>query len=63
MSINIVRDNVSNNDYLNLLSKNGFASFINLKTRLSNEQKHSCLDHIFVHYEEHLITQINSGIL
>lgn len=63
MNIIIIGDNVSNNDYLNLLSENGFVSFINLYTRLPNGQKHSCLDHIFVHNEEHLITQINAGIL
>jgi len=63
MNINIVGDNALNNDYLNLLSENGFASFINLYTRLPKGQKHACLDHIFVHNEEHLITQINAGIL
>lgn len=63
MNINIIGDSVLNNDYLNLLSENGFVSFINLYGRLPNEQKHSCLDHIFVHNEEHIITQINAGIL
>ncbi|KAL4107536.1 hypothetical protein QTP88_017868 [Uroleucon formosanum] len=41
MNINIVGDNACNNDYLNLLSENGFASFINLYTRLPNGQKHA----------------------
>ena len=63
MNINIIGDNTLNNDYLNLLSENGFASFINLYTRLPIGQKHACLEHIFVHNEEHLITQINAGIL
>lgn len=63
MNINIIRDNSLNNDYPNLLSQNGFSSFINLYTRLPSGQKHACLDHIFVHNEEHLITQINAGIL
>jgi len=36
MNINIIGDNALNNDYLNLLSENGFASFINLCTRLPN---------------------------
>lgn len=33
-NINIVGINPLNNDYLNLLSENGFASFINSYTRL-----------------------------
>jgi len=63
MNINIVGDNDLNNDYLNLLLENVFASFINLYTRLPNWQKHACLDYIFVHNEKHLITQINAGII
>lgn len=63
MNINIVGDNELNNDYLNLLSEKGFASFINVYTRVPNGQQHACLDHIFVHNNEHFISQINAGIL
>lgn len=34
MNINIVGDNLINNEYLDLLSVSGFASFININTRL-----------------------------
>lgn len=59
MIIEIINDNALYNDYLNLLSENAFASFIDLYTRLPNGQKHSCLDHIISHNEEHLITLTN----
>jgi len=49
MNIIIVGDNSLNNDYHNLLSENGFASFINAYTRIPKFQNHSCIDHIFVH--------------
>jgi len=63
MNINIVGDNLINNEYLDLLSVSGFASFININTRLPNGRNHACLDHIFINSNEHLINLVNSGVL
>jgi len=63
MNINIVGDNLINNEYLDLLSVSGFASFININTRLPNGRNHACLDHIFINSNEHLIKLVNSGVL
>lgn len=46
MNINIISaQSVNNYGYLDLLSECGFCSFINVFTRLSVNQQHSCLDH------------------
>jgi len=49
ININIIgNDNVENN-YLDLLSSNGFSSLINVYTRIPvGISKNSCIDHIFV---------------
>jgi len=47
MNINIVGPSPLNNDYLNLLSENDFASFINSYTRLPKLQN---LTHAFITY-------------
>jgi hypothetical protein len=63
MNINILSDNAYNNEYLDLLSKTGFASFINIYTRVPVGLNHSCLDHIFINSNDHLINSINAGVL
>lgn len=49
--------------YLDLLSKTGFASLINIYSRVPVGFNHSCLDHIFIHSYDHLIKMINAGVL
>lgn len=63
MNINIVGDNSINNEYLDLLSLSGFASFININTRLPIGRNPSCLDHITINSNEQLINLVNSGVL
>lgn len=48
MNVNIVVGcNETNYNYLNLISENGFASFVNIDM-LNEQYNHSCLDHIFI---------------
>lgn len=63
MNANIIENNMPNNYYLDLFSKNGFASCIHVYTRLPNGQYHTWLDHIFVSNNEHLIALVNTSIL
>lgn len=63
MNINIIGDNLLNNAYFDLLSEYGFASLINVCTRLPNGQNQSCLDHIFVRNNELLSASVNAGVL
>lgn len=44
----------NNDKYLNLLSENGFISFVNVYTRLPKGYVHSCLDRIFINGNEYL---------
>jgi len=52
-----------NNEYLDLLSENGFVSFTNINTRLPIDRKHWYIDHIFIKSYKHLISTVNSGML
>jgi hypothetical protein len=63
MNINILGNNSINNEYLDLLSEYGFASFININTRLPICRNHSCIDHIFTKSNDHLISTVNAGVL
>jgi len=60
MNINIigrylVSENV-NNEYLDMLSSNGFYSLINVHTRLRINKTHSCIDHIFIKCSDEMFT-------
>jgi len=55
MNINILGNDSINNEYLDLLSETWFASFININTRLSIGRNYSCIDHIFIKSNNHLI--------
>lgn len=49
ININIIGNNNVENDYLDLLSSNGFISLINVYTRIpSGSSNNSCIDHIFI---------------
>jgi len=63
MNINILGNNSINNEYLDLLSEYGFASFININTRVPIGRNHSCIDHIFTKSNDHLISTVNAGVL
>jgi len=58
-----IDNNSMNNEYLDLLSENGFVSFINIYTRLPINRKHWYIDHIFIKSYKHLINIVNSGVL
>lgn len=63
ININIICPQLDKNEYLDLLSTFGFASFINLFTRLPNGQQHSCLDHIFIKGNNtQTFNEINAGV-
>jgi len=47
VNLNIIGVDNVNNEYLDIMSENGFKSFINVYTRTPVGMKHSCLDHIF----------------
>lgn len=47
INLNIVGVDVTDHEYLDMFSKNGFRSFINVFSRTPIGFKHSCLDHIF----------------
>jgi len=64
MNINIIgSETVNNYDYLDLLSESGFCSYINVFTRLSVGQRHSCLDHAFIRDNNNSFNNINAGVL
>ena len=46
MNINILDNSNLSNEYLNILSENGFLSMLNLPTRVTNLSE-TCIDHIF----------------
>lgn len=50
MNINIAGNNNVDNNYLDLLSTNGFISLINIFTRIPVSSFSSCIDHIFIKY-------------
>jgi hypothetical protein len=62
ININILGNNSINNQYLDSLSENGFASFININTRLSISRNHSCIDPIFIKSNDHLIRTVNAAV-
>jgi len=66
ININIIgNDNVENN-YLDLLSSNGFSSLINVYTRIpAGISKNSCIDHIFVksNKKKKCLDNIEAGVL
>lgn len=47
ININILEETRQSNDYLNLLSENGYSSLINTPTRVSDVSE-TCIDHIFL---------------
>lgn len=55
-------DNV-NNQYLDIMSENGFKSFINVHTRTPVGMKHACLDHIFFKNEKNLNLKTEAGVI
>lgn len=64
MNINIIgSETVNNYDYLDLLSESGFCSYINVLTRLSVGQQHSCFDHAFIGDNNNSLGDINTGVL
>jgi hypothetical protein len=63
MNFKLIGENLLSNAYLKLLSEYGFASFINVCTKLPNGQNQSCLNHIFVRNNEQLIRLVNTGVL
>lgn len=64
VNINIIgSETVNNYDYLDLLSESGFCSYINVFTRLSVNQQHSCLDHAFIRNNNNSLGHINAGVL
>lgn len=48
MNINII----GNNNYLDLLSSNGFSSLINVYLRVPGKSKNACIDYIFIKLNE-----------
>jgi len=63
LNINIVGTKQINNDYLDMLSEYGFRSFINVYTRTPVGCAHSCLDHIFIKYNNCIDNRIEAGVI
>jgi len=64
ININIIGNEHVNNEYLDMLSLNGFSSLINVYTRLPLNKTHSCLDHIFFKCsDDTLLNNTQSGVI
>jgi hypothetical protein len=64
ININIIENKTTNNDYLDMLSHHGFKSFtsINVYIRTPINARHTCIDHIFVKYNDE-INNFQVGVL
>lgn len=61
---NIIGTDSTDNEYLNIFSSNGFYTFVNIFTRLPINNTHSCIDHIFIKYnDENVLSNIQAGVL
>lgn len=64
MNINTISAQTINNyDYLAILSECGCYSFINVFSRLSVSQQHSCLNHVFIKDNNNFSMDMNTGVL
>lgn len=63
MNINIMGSKFINNKYLDKLSEYEYDSLINVFTRTSLGNKHSCLDRIFVKSNSNVNGRIEAGVL
>lgn len=65
MNINIIGSQLENYEYLDFISTVGFASFVNVFTRLLKGQQHSCIDHIIFVKSRNAYTfnEMNAGVL
>lgn len=52
------------NGYLDLLLSNSFHSFVNICTRLPTTHTHSCIDHVFVKFnDDNVLNNTQAGVL
>jgi len=64
MNINIIDNEYINNEYLDMLSLNGFSSLINVYTRLQLNKTHSYQHHIFFKYRDDiLLNNTQTGVI
>lgn len=63
MNLNIIGVNVNCNEYVDLFSGNGYESLINIYTKLPVGFRRSCLDYIFINYNDLSMSIINAGVL
>jgi len=63
INLNIIGSDCDENEYLDTISEKGFRSLINVYTRTPIDQRHSCLDHIFIKSGNALNSKIEAGVI